>query len=209
MERIIAFGAEASEQVRASLRDAPWYFVRNLLIILREIKDRGAAGLIRPLLNHRNEVVRQEALKTLLHLGDARASLKLVQELSSGNHNSRLSALRLCSGCASGTVFQEVAKVATRFAVTSEAYQEREAAVTALAESGRAESVKVLADILDSHNVLARRQHLKLKKLCLLLLEKYFPVSLAKPVVARVSEEGGELGATVSAVLLRMEKKRA
>lgn len=209
MERIIAFGAEASEQVRASLRDAPWYFVRNLLIILREIKDRGAAGSIRPLLNHRNEVVRQEALKTLLHLGDARASLKLVQELSSGNHNSRLSALRLCSGCASGTVFQEVAKVATRFAVTSEAYQEREAAVTALAESGRAESVKVLADILDSHNVLARRQHLKLKKLCLLLLEKYFPVSLAKPVVARVSEEGGELGATVSAVLLRMEKKRA
>jgi hypothetical protein len=207
MERIMEFGPQAKQYILPRLNDGRWYFVRNLLLIIREMDDPSTVTSIRPLLNHGNETVRQEALRVLLHFGDPQAHHQILKDLEDGNRETRLSAVTLCSACRSSKVFDQLARIVMKTGFTREVYEEREAAVAALAESGNPQTVPLFARILSSRNILAPRLHLKLKTDCMTHLEKHFRASLVRPLLDQVCQEGGELGASASAALVRLEKK--
>lgn len=207
MECIRDFGAQAKEYILPRLNDHKWYFVRNLLIIIQGIGDLSTVSSIRPLLSHRNATVRQEALRVLLHFGDSQAGQKILKDLENGNRETRLSALTLCSACRSAKVFDQLSKMVMKSGFTRKVYEEREAAVAALAESGNPQAVPLFARILLSRNILAPRLHLKLKTACMNFLENNFSASLVRSLVDQLSHEKGELGAAASTVLARLEKK--
>lgn len=52
--------------------DEPWYFLRNLVYILGRIDNQASAELIGDFLLHKNDKVRQEALKSIQRVGGSR-----------------------------------------------------------------------------------------------------------------------------------------
>ncbi len=66
MNCLVNQGMAIKEQTVARLKDGRWYYLRNLIIILRRLEDPSSMTEINPLWHHPHEKVRQEVLKTAL-----------------------------------------------------------------------------------------------------------------------------------------------
>jgi hypothetical protein len=73
------FGEPAVREALKRLRDPRAYFVRNLLIFIRRAGTAASAPHIRPLLQHREQSVKMEAMSTLLKFKDP-GSIKLLRD---------------------------------------------------------------------------------------------------------------------------------
>ena len=73
------FGEPAMREAQKRLRDPRAYYVRNLLIFIRRAGTPASMPHIKPLLQHREQSVRMEALSTLLKFKDP-GSVKLLRE---------------------------------------------------------------------------------------------------------------------------------
>lgn len=209
MDRIMEFGDEARQDIESRLNDGRWYFLRNMVIMLREINNPSSGPRLHPLLRHENDKVRQEALRTLLQMGDALAEESVIRDLQDSRRHIRMAALDLSGSCRSAGVSRQMARIAMRSGNGREEYEEREAAISALAESGSPEAMPLMERILFSRNLLAPRLHFKLKTLCLVCLEKYFSPSITRPLALRIAARGGATGRLASALLSRQEKAPA
>lgn len=208
IERIMEFGDQCRDSIIARLNDGRWYYVRNLVIILRDMNDPSCAPMLRPLLRHANEKVRVEALRTLLQFGDSLAEQQVFSDLVESRKENRLSIIAMAGACRSQRVFDYLSGIALKSGTSREDYAEREAAVTALAESRSLQAFELLTRILASRSLFAPRLHQKLKIRCLFVLEKCFPASRVKPLAEKYARDGGELGAAASAARTRLEKRR-
>lgn len=82
-------GSQVTDYTVQSLNDKEWFVQRNMLILLGELGAVDKLPMIRPLLKHSNQKVRQEALKTCLLLHDGGSIEKLIDSLSSNIRQSR------------------------------------------------------------------------------------------------------------------------
>jgi HEAT repeat protein len=73
------FGEPAVREAVKRLRDPRAYYVRNLLIFIRRAGNNTATPSVRLLLQHRDQMVRMEALSTLLKFKDP-GSVKLLRD---------------------------------------------------------------------------------------------------------------------------------
>jgi len=73
------FGEPAIREAQKHLRDPRAYYVRNLLIFIRRAGTPSSIPHIKPLLQHREQSVRMEALSTLLKFKDP-GSVKLLRD---------------------------------------------------------------------------------------------------------------------------------
>ena len=69
--------------------NAPWYYLRNLILLVGETKDVEATPLIANHLEHENPQVRKVALSTLIKLGGEAAEKKLAEVLPKLDHPSQ------------------------------------------------------------------------------------------------------------------------
>lgn len=95
MNCLVEQGPPIKEQLVKCLGDDRWYYLRNLIIILRRLQDPAAVADIEPLWNHPHDKVRHEVLKTALVFQDPQATLHLVNELNQSDPQRRLSAARM------------------------------------------------------------------------------------------------------------------
>ena len=95
MDRLLEFGPAAKEPVLARLEGQPWYYLRNLLIILRSLDDPEIIPHIRPLVMNKNAKVRQDALRTLLSYNDPMAERQILRDLESSDKETRLAAISM------------------------------------------------------------------------------------------------------------------
>jgi len=103
---------EMGEKVRNAallrLRDKRWYFVRNLVLILRNLNDPWILPPIRRLLGHPHPKVHEEVFKTLLHFKNPEAHRMLLEDLSGKDKEARLIAVGLAENCQSVEVINRL-----------------------------------------------------------------------------------------------------
>jgi len=76
------------------LSDGRWYFVRNIVNILSEIKSDQAIALLRKAADHDHIQIRQEVIKGLLAIGGKKASAVLAKFLRDKDNDIQLMAIR-------------------------------------------------------------------------------------------------------------------
>lgn len=95
MNCLIDQGIAIKEQTVARLKDSRWYYLRNLIIILRRLGDPSSMSEINSLWNHPHEKVRYEVVKAALVFQDPQGSDHLLEEFSHPEHQRRLSAVKV------------------------------------------------------------------------------------------------------------------
>lgn len=189
MERLLENGPVIQSHLLARLRDNRWYFVRNLLILLRAINNPLVCKPVHRLFNHPHPRVRAEVLRTLLHYGDAEADKILLQQLDSAEEETLYSALQLAEKSANKRVFAKLLALLDRGSLTNYEYKLKSTVVNTLAEIGNPEALPRLEQILFSGAILHAGSHARLKADIMRTLDHY-PAATLLPLLKRVIEKG-------------------
>ena len=81
MECLQLIGRVAREPIIAHLHDKRWFFVRNLVILLRMMNDPAVLKYMGHLVGYPNSNVQFEVMRTFLHFNDPRADRYLIKKL--------------------------------------------------------------------------------------------------------------------------------
>lgn len=206
MDQLLEFGPTARQAILERLGDTRWYFLRNLLIILRAMDDPSVLVAIRSLVRHANLRVRQEALKTFLHFNDSGAELQLVNDLQNGNRDVQLAAIHMAENSRSADVVRKVLDIVVRSGFSAADYDLRSAAVRTLAEIGRVECLPELAKILGSKSLINSRQLNRLKLEIVSSLAKY-PHQTVRPILDWLAKGSDEVARQAATTLHHIEAK--
>jgi len=202
MDRLQEFGPAAAVPITSRLSDSRWYFLRNLVLMIRAIGDVSHLEGVRPLTRHPNQRVRHETLKTFLHFHDSAAEQQILQEMESNDHDVRMAAIRLAEKSSSRAVFDKVLSFLTRSGISTMEYELKSAAAQTLAEIGNVEALPNLLKVLDSRSILHPVLHAKLKLEIVRSMERY-PFHAAHPILTRLSA-GKDKFAQQAALSLRI-----
>jgi HEAT repeat protein len=80
---------------RISNINAPWYYLRNLAYILGHVSNESSAYILHPLLLHKNEKVRMEALKSIYNTGGNQRGQLLLSVLPQADDELRLNIVEM------------------------------------------------------------------------------------------------------------------
>ena len=186
MDRIQEFGPTADNPITCRLSDSRWYFLRNLVLMIRLIGETSHLEELRPLTRHSNLRVRQETLKTLLYFHDSAAEQQILQDMESNDHEVRIAAIRLAEKSSSQAVFDRVLSFLPKSGILTMEYEVKNAAAQTLAEIGNVEALPHLLKVLDSRSILHPVLHAKLKLEIVRSFERY-PLHAAHPILSRLS----------------------
>ena len=114
LETLSETGAQARDHMLSRLQDKRWYFVRNLILVLRNQEDASVLPSIRDLRNHEHPRVREEVLKTLLHFHDPDGDRFLLANLQSLDPETRRNAIPLAEMSKDPLVFQGLLELLQR-----------------------------------------------------------------------------------------------
>jgi HEAT repeats len=175
----IDFLLEMGEMVRdaalARLRDKKWYFLRNLVLILRHLDDPSILPEIKKLRGQRHPRVREEVFRTLSHFQDPEAEQMLLEDLSSQEKEVQRSAVQLAEDSQSPEVLNKLLGLLNRRGVFGANFDLKIEVVRTLAEIGNPESLPHLERLLRSKKFLHRRAMNRLKGEVIRSLEFYPP----------------------------------
>ncbi len=156
-------GEAASEAIAARLHDPRWFFVRNLVVLLRETNNPGFLTAVGRLVGHRHPKVHLEVMKTYLHFNDPKADRYLLKELGASELERKLNAVRLSGGSRSAEVLREVVKLLSLKGGGEELFELKRGAVKALAEIGNPAVFSDLEEFLGSRSLRNPILHNRLK----------------------------------------------
>lgn len=114
MSCLVRIGPQAKDLFAAQLKDDRWFFVRNMVVVLREINDPAVVPLLGSLSDYDHPKVQSEVLKTFLHYEDDRANLFLIKALSGRNSAKLLTAVRLAANSRDSRVAGMLAKLLSK-----------------------------------------------------------------------------------------------
>lgn len=145
---LIRLGATAAPILTAYLKDPRWFVVRNVMVILGEIRDQQTTAQIVPLLNHEDIRVRLETLRALTKIGGHGAENNLIRILESDDTEMRRQAI-LSLGALKSTLALPSLRVLARSKENKGLSQEeRKEAIVALGQIGSGEALPCLGGIL-------------------------------------------------------------
>jgi hypothetical protein len=173
MDRLIEFGSAARDAAIERLGDSRWFFVRNLVILLRVMNDQVSLEQIRALSSHQHPRIREEVLKTFRNCGEAIGEEALLRELGSADRERVLKAVRMAETSRSEKVMAKLLEILTTARFSGSDYELKRAAVNTLAEIGNPKALPGLTQLLRSRNLLRPVLHGRLKSDVLRSLERY------------------------------------
>lgn len=188
INQLVELGVQAKDEVLKRLISGPWYYLRNLLIVLRSMDDASVAAHVRPLLNHKNETVRQEALLTLQHFGDPFAQRRIATDLESDDRSIVMTALHVAGKTRSPEIFRKMLALATEGGLSPADVELRCAAVRALGEVGAVAALPELVKVLHSSSLLRSKALNRLKSEIIHSLALY-PLAKAVPLLKALVQE--------------------
>ncbi len=153
MERLVEFGPDAGSAIAGKLDDNRWYFIRNLVFLVRKMNIISALEKVRQMASHQDPRVRQEAIRTLLHFHDPAVELQISQDLESQDRNVRMTAVRNAEKCTSSAILERLLSLVTRPGLTSDDCEEKIAALQTMAEIGNPDALPVLKKVLTSRSI--------------------------------------------------------
>jgi len=189
MDRLLEIGPVIQEHLLANLRDNRWYFVRNILVLLRSINNPLVCKPVHRLFNHPHPRVRTEALRTLIYYGDAEADTILLKQLESADEEIFYTAIQLAEKSANPRIFATLLAFLDRGSMTNYEFKLKSAVVNCLAEIANPGALPRLEQILLSGSLLHSGHHAKLKAEIMRTLDRY-PVTAVRPMLKRIIEKG-------------------
>lgn len=192
MDCLLGFGPAAKESILARLDDQRWYYLRNLLIMLRSLDDPEIVPHIRPLVMNRNPKVRQDALRTLLSYNDPVAERQLLRDLDNNDKEVRLTAISMAEKSRSPDVFRKLLTIVAKSGLSQLDVEVKSTAIASLKEIGRDEALPELLKVLGSVNLIRAKALTRLKLDIVRSLEGYPPTS-ALPILEKIAKGNDEL----------------
>lgn len=189
MACLLSLGEAVRDEAVARLGDGRWFYVRNLVALLRGLNDPAAVRPLRRLLNHPHPRVRQETLRTLVHFRDPDGERMLLRELESSDRETLLTAIQLADRSPSPRVRERLLWLLQKGGITGPDLEVRCAAVRALAETGDPAALPELARQLRSRSILRAASHTRLKAEIVRSLSRY-PMADALPLIREAAASG-------------------
>jgi hypothetical protein len=192
MDRLVEFGAVAGPAIVARLGDERWYFLRNLIGVIRSSELSLAVERLRPLARHADPRVSQDALRALLQFQDPETQLRIIQDLRGKSHEVQLAAVRIAGKSSSPEISGILHAMVAAPGLSGKEYELKSAVLQALAEIGDHASLPVLEAVLVSRNLWHPRLLNRIKCDLVATLARY-PAAAVYPVLARLAKGRGPL----------------
>lgn len=173
------------------LNDDRWYFIRNLIMILRNVGASGASGYIRAHISHSHPKVRLEAMKALLAFGDDEVESALLKELDSQDPSERFNAVQVASHSRSLAVMEKLVGILRKTFVLQYNMELRKAAIISLADIANPEVLPDIIRVLKSRSLLHSGQHSRMKLELLKSLARY-PAEKTVPFLRTIVRHGNK-----------------
>lgn len=149
MRALRELGEEALEPMRKGLLDPRWYLVRNLAMVLGELKDARAGGPLLGLTGHPDPRVRREAVWALGSIGYPKAAEAAIRAMEDEDEGVRLKAVEVLRSLGSKEALERIRSVLSRGAGRSAAETHiRLRALRAMAELGQEEDVTLIQEMI-------------------------------------------------------------
>jgi HEAT repeat protein len=202
IDLLIKMGEGVRNAALSRLRDKRWYFVRNLILILRHLDDPSILPAIKKLLGHRHPRVREEVFRTLSYFQDPDAEQMLLEDLSSQEREVQRSAIQLAEDSRGPEVFHKLLDLLNRGGIFGADFDLKIEIIRTLAKIRNPESLAHLERLLRSRNFLHRQAMNRLKEEAIGSLE-FYPAKEAIPFLEGFSGDR-ELANGVSQTLKKI-----
>jgi HEAT repeat protein len=207
MDRLMEFGPAAKEPVLARIEGQPWYYLRNLLIILSSLEDPEIIPHIRPLVMNKNAKVRQDALRILLSYNDPIAERQILRDLESSDKETKLAAITMAEKGHSHDILKKLVAIIAKSGLSPFDLELKCAAVQSLKEIGHEDALPELLKVLGSGNLIRAKALNRLKFEIVRSLEGY-PSKSALPILEKIAWGNDEL-ARQAEICLRVVRMKS
>jgi hypothetical protein len=146
------------------LDDQRWFFVRNILYLLRALNNPQTLPYIKPLRHHPHLKVSTEALRTCLQYGCEESKALLLHMLKDNDQKVVEAAIPLAQIACSSDVVSRLVEMLEENAVLDYRFEQKKAIVQTLAEIAPKQTLPVFSRLLTNRNLIHPKQHAKLKE---------------------------------------------
>ncbi|WP_136523445.1 HEAT repeat domain-containing protein [Geomonas ferrireducens] len=207
MDRLAEIGTPAAPAIIKRLSDRRWYFLRNLIQLIRRLELYETVDKLRMLAHHSDRRVSSEAFRALLEFGEAGAEEALVRDLESPDRQTRLAALEVAGMARSPRGLGALHAMLATSGFSKNELQVKGLAVQALGEIGDPASLPVLEKLLYCVSLLHLTGLTRLKLDTVSTLWRY-PSEASLPLLRKVASKRGAVGRQ-AALLLRGRQEDA
>ena len=204
MECLQTIGVAAREQIQSQLHDKRWFFVRNLVILLRSMDDPSVLHSLGRLVGYANSKVQFEVMRTFLHFKDPRADRYLLKGLDSSDPAILLNVARLAANSHNPDVARKLSEILNRKLLKEADDTIKSVVIKSLAEMALPEALPAIGQFLNSRSLLQSFSSNPLKVEAVKTLVRYkdqAAVDLADEVHRKAS---GDLARAAGQVCLQL-----
>ena len=185
------------------LDDPRWFFVRNIIHILRNIQDPQVVPFIRPLMEHPHGKIRHEAIRTCLYYGCDDATSRLTEMLDAKDSQTVDIAISMAMMVKDANVAGRLIALLKSNPVINYRVAQKKAIVKTLSETIPKGALPVFFEILSKKNTLHPNQHRELSIEILNAFERYDP----KLLIPAIAEHAHSVNADIHDRLQRLQSK--
>jgi len=142
---------------RISNINAPWYYLRNLAYILGHIGNEASAYILQPLLLHKNERVRMEALKSIAQTGGNQRGPMLLSILPQADDQLKINIIEMLGKAKYTKAVPNLLDILKNKSSQSTSLQEK--ICNALGAIGSRDAIPALSEIAESKSFLGIRPY--------------------------------------------------
>ena len=186
IDLLLEMGGVVRDAALSRLQDKRWYFLRNLILILRNLDDPSVLPEIKKLRGHRHPRVREEVFKTLSHFQDPDAERMLLEDLASQEKEIQRTAVQLAEDSQNPEVFNKLLELLNRGGIFGTNFDLKIEVIRTLAEIGNPKSLPHLERLFRSKNLLHRQAMNRLKAEVIRSLE-FYPTQEASLLLEKFS----------------------
>jgi HEAT repeat protein len=175
---LCAFGEPAVKEAQKRLYDPRPYYVRNLLMLIRRAGTPAAIPFVKPLLQHRDQSVRMEALSALLRFKDPGAIKVLKDFMHSSDPDVAFQAVALAGQYRVTEVIGDILAKIKKMILFEADYGENEEIIKALSDIGDPRVIPELEKLAKARTLYPQRR-VKMQRLLYASLDRYPRESIA------------------------------
>lgn len=206
MACLVRIGPKIKDVVAGRLKDSRWFFVRNMVVVLRELKDPSVVPLLGRLSDYKHPKVQFEVLKTLLDYEDARANQFLLKALSNRNSEKLMSAVRLAANSDDPRVIKKLAQLLGRKLSGEQEMEVKNSVLKALEQSATEAILPELGHFFFRRTMFAPARYESLKVPAVAILGKIGTLDAGIMAGQIAQSSSGELAQAAEKVLAEIHR---
>jgi hypothetical protein len=207
MECLQLIGCDAREPIIAHLQDQRWFFVRNLVVLLRKMNDPAVLKYMGHLVGYPDANVQFEVMRTFLHFNDPRADRYLIKKLESNDPGILINIARLAANSRNPEVSRKLSEILNRRLLKESDENIKSSVIESLAKMALPEAFPELEIFLLSRGLLQSMQGNNLKIEAVRSLLRYSDPAAAVLAEQVSRKSSGELAQVAKKIFQQLSEK--